>query len=696
MSEKPELVSETESEDDHRYEDTEDVLLGSEDAPTSAAAEEVAGNTSTISIGTAKADDDELPATPKPTSPTSLKVTPGSFPGAAGADEDSTTTPSATSPSANVLNSDGESLTPGTFPDATYDQTPSPVSSAPPPPLPHRPATHGDGGAASARGETPPTLPPRQGAPSLPPRKRSAFSWFLGNKSQTSLKSEDNITALANSHRANAQPAKVDEKIVAEGYGLMYSRMQQNQDSLSEKEERERQAVLQAGELLQEDFRQLRQKESLENPFIDWDFWSRVIEDYATVAKEHPKQLKEAISAGFPTELRSIIWQIITSSKNAALQDFYTEILKESTPHEKAIRRDLSRTSFVMETSPDSLYNVIKAYSLFDPEVGYTQGMAFVTTPLLLTLNEVDAFCLLVRLLKDYELRTMFLQEMPGLHLKLYQFDRLLEDQVPSVHIHLTRQGVKSSMYASQWFLTLFAYKFPLSMVLRIFDIIMTEGIEAILKFGVALIRKNADTILALKFDHLLPFLKESIFDVYREGAGDVFRVNEFVRDAMDVKIHPLLLHKYQEEYLEINRLERERLEEVEALRLANGQLTLQVRRIESTLVALEKEHIEVANEMVQGKVKLASLQDENETLNMQVSEMRRITGDEDLEALMDLRQDNERLVAENEQLQSQMTEMKQELDEIRGKHGELDAQHTNLKSKWGDMRKLLDAMPQE
>lgn len=82
--------------------------------------------------------------------------------------------------------------------------------------------------------------------------------------------------------------------------------------------------------------------------------------------------------------------------------------------------------------------------------------------------------------------------------------------------------------------------------------------------------------------------------------------------------------------------------------------------------MALEKEHIEVANEMVQGKVKLASLQDENETLNMQVSEMRRITGDEDLEALMDLRQDNERLVAENEQLQSQMTEMKQELDEIR------------------------------
>lgn len=644
-------------------------------------ANDLAGNVSSLSISTTKAEDEDIPETPKTTSPTSLKVTPGAFPGA---DDESSLV--GASPG-------GDSLTPGTFPGGTFDGTPSPSSTAPPPPLPHRPTLRGD---ASSKDEAPPSLPPRNGAPNLPPRKRSAFSWFLGNKSQTSLKSEDNLAALANSSRANAQPAKVDEKIVAEGYGLLYSRMQQNQDSLSEKEERERQALVQAGEILQENFRQLREKESIENPAIDWDFWSRVIEDYNTVAREHPKQLKEAISAGFPTELRSIIWQIITSSKNAALEELYSEILKETTPHEKAIRRDLSRTSFVMETSADSLYNVVKAYSLFDPEVGYTQGMAFIITPLLLTLNEVDAFCLLVRLLKDYDLRTMFLQEMPGLHLKLYQFDRLLEDQVPSVHIHLTRQGVKSSMYASQWFLTLFAYKFPLSMVLRIFDIVMTEGIEAILKFGVALIRKNADTIMALKFDHLLPFLKESIFDVYREGAGDVFRVNEFVRDAMDVKIHPLLLHKYHEEYLEINRLERERLEEVEALRLANGQLTLQVRRIESTLVALEKEHIEVANEMVQGKVKLASLQDENETLSMQVSEMKRLTGDEDLESFMDLRQDNQRLTAENQHLQSEMAEMRQELDEIRGRHGALDAQHTHLKSKWGDMRKLLDAMPQD
>jgi hypothetical protein len=39
------------------------------------------------------------------------------------------------------------------------------------------------------------------------------------------------------------------------------------------------------------------------------------------------------------------------------------------------------------------------------------------------------------------------------------QFDRLLEELLPVLHIHFLRQGVKSSMFCSQWFLTLFSYR---------------------------------------------------------------------------------------------------------------------------------------------------------------------------------------------------------------------------------------------
>ena len=79
--------------------------------------------------------------------------------------------------------------------------------------------------------------------------------------------------------------------------------------------------------------------------------------------------------------------------------------------------------------------------------------------PLLLVCPDEEAFCLLVRLMQSYELRGHFLPEMPGLQLRLFQFDRLIEEMLPVLHIHFLRQGVKSSMFCSQWFMTLFAYR---------------------------------------------------------------------------------------------------------------------------------------------------------------------------------------------------------------------------------------------
>lgn len=129
---------------------------------------------------------------------------------------------------------------------------------------------------------------------------------------------------------------------------------------------------------------------------------------------------------------------------------------------------------------------------------------------------EEESFCLLVRLMKGYSVRQLFLPEMPGLHLRLYQYDRLIEEHLPAVHVHLARHGVRSHMYASQWFLTLFAYKFPLSMVVRIFDIVVAEGLEAILRFGVAVMKRNAETVLELEFEKCLEFLQTGLFDVYK------------------------------------------------------------------------------------------------------------------------------------------------------------------------------------
>ena len=70
-----------------------------------------------------------------------------------------------------------------------------------------------------------------------------------------------------------------------------------------------------------------------------------------------------------------------------------------------------------------------------------------------------EAFCVLVRLMDSYNLRSHFMADMPGLQLRLFQLDHLVEELLPVTSTHLMRHGVKSSMFASQWFMTLFSYR---------------------------------------------------------------------------------------------------------------------------------------------------------------------------------------------------------------------------------------------
>ena len=49
--------------------------------------------------------------------------------------------------------------------------------------------------------------------------------------------------------------------------------------------------------------------------------------------------------------------------------------------------------------------------------------------------------------------------------------------------------GVDMAMFAPQWFMTLFVYLFPTSLVLRIWDIFLLEGWKTIYRVGIALIK---------------------------------------------------------------------------------------------------------------------------------------------------------------------------------------------------------------
>lgn len=239
--------------------------------------------------------------------------------------------------------------------------------------------------------------------------------------------------------------------------------------------------------------------------------------------------------------------------------------------------------------------------------MGYCQGLPFVVAVLLLNMPDEEAFCLLVRLMHSYDLRGHFLPEMPKLQLRLFQFDRLIEEILPVLHVHFLRQGVKSSMYCSQWFLTLFSYRFPLDIVFRIFDNCLASGIEAIFGFALSLLQKNEERLLSLKFDELVGFLNTGIIDTYKlpvpEGEKATYRVDDFVDDAMSLRITPFMLDSYTHEYSEMIRAREAHAAEMDALRSHNRQLSAQVKSLEENLAALNQEHVGILNELVRARL---------------------------------------------------------------------------------------------
>ncbi|TPX59646.1 hypothetical protein SpCBS45565_g07692 [Spizellomyces sp. 'palustris'] len=430
----------------------------------------------------------------------------------------------------------------------------------------------------------------------------------------------------------------------------------------------------------------------------DWEFWGKVMNDYETTVRKHPRTFTRKLHQGIPDSLRGMVWQLICKGKDPDLENQYATLITRTSIHEKVIQRDLARTfpkheRFQEPGGPgqESLFNIIKAYSLYDPEIGYCQGIAFVVGALLLNMPDEEAFCVLVRLMKDYKLRELYTPQMVGLQLRLYQYDELLEEQFPAVAKHLEEQEVKSTMYASQWFMTMFAYRFPLSAVFRIMDVIFAEGVDAMLRFAIALIKRNQDIILTLDFENLLEFLKNGLFDVYADN------VVALIYDAASIRISKSRLDKLAAEHAEAVRMASPEHMEADALRAEMRRMMETIKRMETEYEILNREHVTLANRLLEATVSSERDRERADTLQTRVAELEARAADERKMAEQAVQADMERLAHKNLELTARNAELQEEViglqdvvAETKLKWADCENQRSELQRKWDGLKKVL------
>ncbi|KAH8167082.1 hypothetical protein CIB48_g1193 [Xylaria polymorpha] len=292
-------------------------------------------------------------------------------------------------------------------------------------------------------------------------------------------------------------------------------------------------------------------------PMTDLEFYMALVKDYQQTAARLPTLLSNKIRKGIPPPLRGVVWQSMASARDTLLLEQFDRLSGESSPYEGIIGKDLGRSfpGVDMFRDPEGdgqrmLGRVLKCFSLYDHKIGYCQGLAFLVGPLLMHMPDNQAFCVLVRLMEQYGMRSCFLPDLSGLHVRIYQFRELLRQDMPALSAHLDDLQVDPA-YVSQWFLSFFAVTCPLPMLFRIYDVIFAEGAsETIMRVALSLMRKNQGRILACTEleDVMQLLLSRGLWDCYHYNADEF--VDDFVGLSNIVSREKLaqLEQRYREE----------------------------------------------------------------------------------------------------------------------------------------------------
>ncbi|NWY03776.1 TBCD1 protein, partial [Nothoprocta ornata] len=363
------------------------------------------------------------------------------------------------------------------------------------------------------------------------------------------------------------------------------------------------------------------------------------------------EKIHSAVGQGIPRHHRGEIWKFLAEQyhlkhqfpcKQPPKDTPYKELLKQLTSQQHAILIDLGRTfpthpyfSAQLGAGQLSLYNILKAYSLLDQEVGYCQGLSFVAGVLLLHMSEEDAFKMLKFLMFDMGLRKQYRPDMTILQIQMYQLSRLLHDYHRDLYNHLEEHEIGPSLYAAPWFLTMFASQFPLGFVARVFDMLFLQGSEAIFKVALSLLGSHKPLILQHEnLETIVDFIKSTLPNLglvqMEKTISQVFEMDI----AKQLQAYEVEYHVLQDELIDSSLNDNQRLDKLEKansclrkqnfdlleeLQVANGK----IQNLEATVELL------LTNE---GKLKqsILTLEQEREALLNTVEKLQKKMSDAD------------------------------------------------------------------
>ena len=259
------------------------------------------------------------------------------------------------------------------------------------------------------------------------------------------------------------------------------------------------------------------------------------------------QKFRERVAKGPPKSFRWLAWIICSTLHIERSEEKYLNIQKLDLDQKEELQivKDLNRTiseqsSFNIPEIQELLFRVLKGFALTDPAVSYCQGMNFIVGFLLIIsdFNEVDTYYFLLKLFSSsYDIRGFYIDGFPLLNYFNFAFNIIFAKFLPKLKEHFENLIIPDEAWIGKWFQTLYTICLPLNLVTRLWDCIISEGLEFMFNFSLALLQNFEDELLKMEDSvDVLEFFKKHM-TLFGEN-DDKFFYNEEEIILQAKKIH--------------------------------------------------------------------------------------------------------------------------------------------------------------
>ncbi|XP_041565580.1 serine/arginine repetitive matrix protein 2 isoform X2 [Drosophila elegans] len=239
----------------------------------------------------------------------------------------------------------------------------------------------------------------------------------------------------------------------------------------------------------------------------------------------HAMKLVARLPGGTPPEFRRKLWLSLADkylkSKNVDWAQqrekcFCEEWREDDEELGIQIVKDLHRTGSNLCTGPAGSINqaklkrILLGYARYNPEVGYCQGFNMLGALILQVMDkeEEESMKVMIYLVEGVLPTGYFCGSMGGLQADMGVFRELMQTRLPRLAKHLQRlQGPVenafepplTNVFTMQWFLTMFCTCLPMSCVLRVWDLVLIEGSDVLLRTALVLWSLLEERVLSVR-----------------------------------------------------------------------------------------------------------------------------------------------------------------------------------------------------